>query len=221
MRLLRQLERARGVIERLLGNLVRAQVVLTAVMRGCNPVSVRGSLVHFSGYSMRVPRHSFPPRPAYTPILSCGYNEQTMEEQSYKKHAKFVPMFHGVLFGLIVFAFVISVIRLSLHFRDVRNRHTLVLLVVITAAMLLQFFFSRIFAMKVQDRAIRAEENFRYFVLTGKPLDHRLTIKQIVALRFASDGEFADLARKAADESLSMDDIKKSVKHWRPDYDRA
>ena len=95
------------------------------------------------------------------------------------------------------------------------------LFVIITFAMFLLSFFARIFAMKVQDRAIRAEENFRHFVLTGKPLDHRLNIKQIVGLRFASDGEFADLARKAADEGLSMDDIKKSVKQWRPDYDRA
>ena len=144
-----------------------------------------------------------------------------MEEQSYKKHAKFVPMFHGVLFGLIVIAFIGSLVNLYRHIGDDHGRTIVVLLVVITFAMLLQFFFSRVFAMKVQDRAIRAEENLRHFVLTGKPLDHRLSIKQIVGLRFASDAEFADLARKAADEGLSMDDIKKSVKHWRPDHDRA
>ena len=56
--------------------------------------------------------------------------------------------------------------------------------------------------------------------MTGKLLDHRLTIKQIIALRFASDEEFVELARKAADQGLSADDIKKSVKHWRPDHDR-
>jgi hypothetical protein len=39
-------------------------------------------------------------------------------------------------------------------------------------------------------------------------------------LRFASDAEFTDLARKAADESLSLDAIKKSVKNWRVDSDR-
>jgi Family of unknown function (DUF6526) len=144
-----------------------------------------------------------------------------MAEQSYEKHAKFVPMFHGVLFGLIVIALLGSLVNLYRHIGDERGRTTVVLLVIMSFAMLLQFFFSRVFAMKVQDRAIRAEENFRHFVLTGKPLDHRLNLKQIVGLRFASDGEFADLARKAADENLSMDDIKKSVKHWRPDYDRA
>jgi Family of unknown function (DUF6526) len=144
-----------------------------------------------------------------------------MEEQSYKNHAKFVPMFHGVLFGLVVIAFLGSLVNLYRHIGDDHGRTTVALLVIISIAMLLLFFFARIFAMKVQDRAIRAEENLRHFVLTGKPLDHRLNIKQIVGLRFASDAEFVELARKAADEGLSMDDIKKSVKHWRPDHDRA
>jgi len=144
-----------------------------------------------------------------------------MEEQSYAKHAKFVPMFHFVLFGLIVVAFLGSVVNFYRLIGGVPGRTTVALLVIIALAMILQFFFSRVFAMKVQDRAIRAEENLRHFALTGKLLDHRLKIKQIVALRFASDGEFVELARKAADEGLSMDDIKKSVKHWRPDHDRA
>jgi len=144
-----------------------------------------------------------------------------MAEQSYEKHAKFVPMFHGVLFGLIVIAFLGSLVNLYRHIGDDHGRTTVVLLAIIGAAMLLLFFFTRIFAMQVQDRAIRAEENLRHFVLTGKPLDDRLNIKQIVGLRFASNGEFAELARKAADEGLSMDDIKKSVKQWRPDHDRA
>jgi hypothetical protein len=144
-----------------------------------------------------------------------------MPEQSYKNHAKFVPMFHGVLFALIVIAFLGSLVNLYRHIGDDHGRTTVVLFLVITFSMLLVSFFARIFAMKVQDRAIRAEENLRHFALTGKLLDHRLNIKQIVGLRFASDGEFVELARKAADEGLSMDEIKKSVKHWRPDHDRA
>jgi hypothetical protein len=143
-----------------------------------------------------------------------------MEEQSYKNHAKFVPMFHGVLFGLIVIAFLGSLVNLYRHIGDDHGRTTVALLVIISIAMLLLFFFARIFAMKVQDRAIRAEENLRHFALTGKMLDHRLNIQQIIGLRFASDGEFVELARKAADEGLSRDDIKKSVKTWRADHDR-
>jgi hypothetical protein len=144
-----------------------------------------------------------------------------MEEQSYAKHAKYVPMFHFVLFGLIVVSIILSLVNLYRHIGDNGGRVTVVLLAIISFAMILQFGFSRNFSMKVQDRAIRAEENLRHFALTGKLLDPRLNIKQIVGLRFASDAEFVDLARRAASEGLSMDAIKKSVKNWRPDYDRA
>jgi hypothetical protein len=79
----------------------------------------------------------------------------------------------------------------------------------------------RQFALKAQDRAIRAEENLRHFVMTGKLLDPRLTIRQIIGLRFASDEEFLELEKRAVEETLSEDDIKKAVKNWRADYYRA
>jgi hypothetical protein len=144
-----------------------------------------------------------------------------MEEQSYAKHAQFVPMFHFVLFGLIVVAFLGSLWNFYNHLFVSGQRTTDALLVIVTVAMILQFFFSRTFPLKAQDRAIRAEESLRHFALTGKLLDHRLNIKQIIALRFAPDEEFVTLARKAADEGLSTDDIKKSVKTWRADHYRV
>ena len=52
----------------------------------------------------------------------------------------------------------------------------------------------RAFPLAVQDRAIRAEENLRYFSLTGKLLDKGLTMSQIIALRFADDNEFVEFA---------------------------
>jgi len=88
-------------------------------------------------------------------------------------------------------------------------------------ALLIFFVYARMFAVRAQDRAIRAEENLRHFALTGKRLDPRLTVKQIVGLRFASDAEFVELARKTADEAMSQDTIKKSVKNWRADHDRV
>ena len=144
-----------------------------------------------------------------------------MEEQSYAKHAKFVPLYHFVLFGLIALAFIGSLWNFYNHMYVRGQRTTCGLLVMVTFAMILQFFFSRTFPLKAQDRAIRAEENLRHFALTGKMLDHRLNIKQIIALRFAPDEEFVELARKAADQGLSMGDIKKSVKIWRGDHYRV
>jgi hypothetical protein len=79
----------------------------------------------------------------------------------------------------------------------------------------------RMFAVKAQDRAIRAEENLRHFVLTGKLLDPRLAIRQVIGLRFASDAEFVALAKRAADENLSERAIKQAVQQWKPDTYRV
>jgi hypothetical protein len=95
------------------------------------------------------------------------------------------------------------------------------LLVAVTVIFAMGFFFYRGFALRAQDRAIRVEENFRHFILTGKPLDNRLGMRQIIALRFAPDEEFVTLAKEAAEKQLSSDEIKKSIKRWKGDYHRV
>ena len=82
-------------------------------------------------------------------------------------------------------------------------------------------FYSRSFPLRAQDRAIRAEENLRHFVLTGKLIDPKLKLSQIIALRFAPDVKFIELTKRAADENLSSDDIKKSIKNWKADNHRV
>jgi hypothetical protein len=150
----------------------------------------------------------------------ASYNRQ-MQEQNYAKHAKFVPGFHFVLFGIIAASLIGSFVNLWQSFGDHERIYSASLIAAMSVALLMLFGFTRGFAVGVQDRAIRAEENLRHFALTGKLLDPRLTVKQIVGLRFASDAEFVELARKAAEEGLPQDAVKKSVKNWRPDYDRV
>ena len=144
-----------------------------------------------------------------------------MTEQNYRNHRRMVPMFHGVLFGLIVVTLVGSFVNLYQSFGDHQRIYSASLLVMLMIIVVLLFFFCRIFALKAQDRAIRAEENLRHFVLTGKLLDPRLTVRQVVGLRFAADDEFAALAQKAADEKLSEDAVKRAVARWRPDTYRV
>ena len=83
------------------------------------------------------------------------------------------------------------------------------------------FVFVRMFALKAQDRAIRAEENLRHFVLTGKLLPASLSVGQIVALRFAPDAEFPALVEKAATNNLSGKEIKQSIQNWKADFYRV
>ena len=114
-----------------------------------------------------------------------------------------------------------SVVNLVQSFGDHQRLYSASLIVVLAISGIMLFLFCRIFALKAKDRAIRAEENLRHFSLTGKLLDSKLGVLQVVALRFAPDAEFVVLARRAADEGLAPDAIKRAIKHWRPDLYRV
>lgn len=83
------------------------------------------------------------------------------------------------------------------------------------------FWYARVFALRAQDRAIRAEENFRYYLLTGKAFPRELAMGQIIALRFAPDEELAELVTRAINEKMKSKEIKAAIKNWRADHHRA
>lgn len=144
-----------------------------------------------------------------------------MTTQTYANHRRYILMYHGVLFGLLVLTLIGSLVNLYESLGDHQRLYSASLIVVLDVCVLLLFFFCRIFALKAQDRAIRAEENLRHFVLAGKVLDPGLTVRQIIGLRFASDDEFVELAQRGARERLSEDAIKRAVNNWRPDTYRV
>ena len=139
-----------------------------------------------------------------------------MRAQNFKNHAKLVPEFHILMLGVILTVIVLSVINL---FSDINLSSVMFFL--IGLSLFLGFIKIRRFPLTVQDRAIRAEENLRYFTLTGKLFDCRLTINQIVALRFAPDEEFVELTERAINENMSNKDIKRAIRKWKSDHHRA
>ena len=144
-----------------------------------------------------------------------------MHTQSFSNHTRIVPGFHIFLSALILLSFAGAMVNLSLTYERGASIYNASLLAVILLCLAMLFYYARAFALRAQDRAIRAEENFRHYLLTGKTLDQRLTMSQIVALRFASDAEFPGLAERAASQNMSNRDIKKAVVHWRADHNRA
>ena len=144
-----------------------------------------------------------------------------MKPQTYANHRRYVPLFHFVTFGLIVVTLIGSIVNVMASLGNHQRIYSASLLMVVCVILLFMFFFMRSFAVKVQDRAIRAEENLRHFARTGKLLDPRLTMRQVIGLRFASDDEFIDLARRAVEEGLGEEEIKRAVRSWRPDHHRA
>ena len=127
----------------------------------------------------------------------------SMKEQNQQNHARYVVGFHIITFALTLALLIGSFVNLYNSVNSEGNLYSASLIVVAAIVLCLNFYYIRSFPLKVQDRSIRSEENFRHFVLTGKKLDGRLTMSQIIALRFAPDEEFTDLARKAAEENLS------------------
>ena len=144
-----------------------------------------------------------------------------MTTQNYANHRQYVPMYHVVLFLLQLAILIGSVVNLVKSLGDHQRIYSASLIVALSVALFILSFLARIFALKAQDRAIRAEENLRHFVLTGKLLDPRLSTRQVIGLRFASDGEFPALAKRAAEENLSEDAIKRAVQNWRADTYRV
>ncbi len=144
-----------------------------------------------------------------------------MKSQNYKTHKRFVPFFHFFLFGLILITTFGSVNNLFRSFGNADRLYNAALVVAICVILIFLFFFTRIFSLKAQNRAIRAEENLRHFMLVGQPLDSRLSLGQIIALRFAPDAEFISLAKTAVEKKMTPDEIKRAIQNWKGDFHRV
>ena len=144
-----------------------------------------------------------------------------MPEQSYANHRQWVSGYHFVLFPLTLVTFLGSLYNLYRAWGRGDGRGDAILLLLLAVCVAMAVFYLRIFALRAQDRAIRAEENFRHYLLHGEPLDARLGVRQIIGLRFACDRELGSLAKQAAEEGLSEDAIKKSIETWRGDFYRV
>jgi hypothetical protein len=140
--------------------------------------------------------------------------------QSYANHKKYVPGYHAIAFVLLLINVGWSIRQAG---RELNGDRIVSLLTAI--ALVLVFFYARAFAIQVQDRVIRLEERLRLARLLPDDLRGRLeefTVPQLVALRFASDAELPGLARRVLQEGMAdRDSIKRAIKDWRADHQRA
>ena len=144
-----------------------------------------------------------------------------MTEQNFGNHVKWVPTFHYFVMPVLILNFGWSIYRLIHHWFSWDG----VVGVLTALALVLLMFHARLFALTVQDRVIRLEERLRFQKLLPEDLKPRIgefTPEQFVALRFASDVELPELARKVLTDKISdRKTIKMMVKSWRADNLRA
>lgn len=140
--------------------------------------------------------------------------------QNYKNHRRFIPIYHFVAFGILAINAIYSLVRLV---RAPSWEASLALAVAF--ALLCVFFFSRIFALTVQDRVIRLEMRQRLAAILPADLRGRieeLNRDQLIALRFAGDAEMPDLVREVlTNKIVNREEIKKRIKDWQADYFRC
>jgi len=139
--------------------------------------------------------------------------------QTYASHMRFDPPFHFFIIPVAVITVLASIWNLFQGAMTLAGVWT----VVVAIAALVAFFKIRLYALKDQDRIIRLEERLRLSTILPEPLRSRigeLSASQLIALRFACDGELPGLVEKTLSNKLPAPEIKKAIVTWRPDYHR-
>jgi hypothetical protein len=145
------------------------------------------------------------------------------QQQNYENHARYVPAYHFVLFGILVLNLVWSVYRLIRYWMLTPGQDGMRFLIAV--AMLIFFVYIRQFAMTLQDRIIRLEMTLRLEKLLPAGQQGQIrefTVGQLIAMRFASDAELPALAARVLSEKITdRKKIKQLIKNWVADNLRA
>lgn len=137
------------------------------------------------------------------------------DTQNLKNHARLDPAYHILIFGIYLLNLVYAGVHLYRQ-RTISSGWYLVLSLVVIVPILKV----RTYPLRVQDRVIRLEERLRLQVLAPQawhPQIYRLSERQLIALRFASDDEVVELAKLALERNLSSKQIKERIRSWRAD----
>ncbi len=158
---------------------------------------------------------------ANTETSSVMKGRDSEGEQSLANHTRLHPIQHFIWLPLSAITLVTGLVYTIVSF--IKGNPVLLPLLVLAASIVgfISGFLARRNALVVQDRIIRMEEQFRYFRITGEMPSEEITVKQWIALRFASDQELAKLAQQAGKEQLTGKQIKERIKHWRSDLHRV
>jgi hypothetical protein len=140
--------------------------------------------------------------------------------QSYQAHRRFLPPYHFFVLPVLAINVVVELGGLY-RFRSLYH----VWLLVVAVALVGLALMARVMALTVQTRVIRLEERLRLRRLMPAE-EHAaidmLTLAHLVGLRFASDAEAPELARRcAAGELNASAEVKEQIRNWRADHLRV
>ena len=145
------------------------------------------------------------------------------EEQTYKNHTRWYPLFHFVVVPLLILNLLDHLVRIFTN--TGQERVDQIFWTIMSVTLILLALSARLMALKAQDRVIRVEERLRCAQLLSPETALKangLTASQLIALRFASDEEFGSLVeRTLSGEFADTKEIKQAIQTWRPDLHRV
>jgi hypothetical protein len=140
--------------------------------------------------------------------------------QNFANHARYQPLFHYVASPIVGVA-TVHLLWVAIRNPTARHIGDAVLMLGIGCGI----WVARTMAVTVQNRVIRLEMRLRLKeILPGALLPRipDLTVRQLVALRFASDAELPALVeRTLKGEFARPRDIKRAITDWQPDLLRC
>lgn len=140
--------------------------------------------------------------------------------QSFKSHTAWSPMYHFMAAPIVMLNLAVQV----RHAWYVGGRYAWW-----NVALAIGLFglvgSARVMALAVQDRVIRLEMRLKLRELLPASMQAdigKLTVRQMVGLRFASDAELPELVKRVLSGELrDQKAIKAAIKDWQADWQRA
>ena len=139
--------------------------------------------------------------------------------QNYENHIRHDKVIYTVL-GIFLLAIILAVAGIFID-----ELFVALGVIVAGAGGALGAIVIRTYSTKLQDRIIRLEMRLRMREVLPDELAADVmdfTLSQLIALRFASDDELPELARKVLDENITKgSEIKKMIRDWQADWHRV
>jgi hypothetical protein len=140
--------------------------------------------------------------------------------QNYNNHIRwYIP--HHFVFYPVMLVLIAASLWFAFYFNLIIG---LLIAIAFFTIAILSFMLRQHYALTLQNRIVLLELRYRFFATTGERLEMyegMLSEGQLFALRFAQDDQLLELVRKAINEELSPNDIKRSIENWKPDNRRV
>lgn len=140
--------------------------------------------------------------------------------QTYATHRRIFPLYHLFALPVLLANVVVQAVRV-LRQPSADGAWAVVVAIALVAGLVA----ARASTLIVQNRLVGLEMRLR--LATVLPIELRpripeLRLRQLIGLRFAGDAELPGLVERClAGELRTADEVKREVREWRPDWQRA